>query len=85
MIGETITFESLKSFTAYTITARIKETETVSASEVSAGLTVYTLVSNPYVINISNLGDPNYVEALCKESGTSTMASDKMILVSTDV
>lgn len=72
-IGETITFESLKSFTAYTITARIKETETVSASEVSAGLTVYTLVSNPYVINISNLGDPNYVEALCKESGTSTI------------
>ncbi len=73
VIGETITFESLKSFTAYTITARIKETETVSASEVSAGLTVYTLVSNPYVINISNLGDPNYVEALCKESGTSTI------------
>ena len=72
-IGETITFESLKSFTAYTITARIKETETFSASEVSAGLTVYTLVSNPYVINISNLGDPNYVEALCKESGTSTI------------
>ena len=80
-IGETITFEGLKSFTAYTIAARIKETETVSASEVSAGLTVYTLVSDPYVIDISNLGNPNYVEALCKESGTATIKYSNNTLI----
>ncbi|MCM1180997.1 MAG: Ig-like domain-containing protein [Clostridium sp.] len=67
------TFTGLSAFTKYSIIARIKETETKKSSENSDALTVYTLVEDPYVIDVSKLDDSNYIDALCKADGTATI------------
>ncbi len=78
------TFSGLQPFTAYTVCARAKETDTYEASEKAAEkLTVYTLVSDPYSIDVSKLANSNglaeveqYVDALRTEKGTQTISYD---------
>lgn len=77
-------FTGLSPFTAYSITARIKGTATHNPSEVSSALTVYTLVSDPYVIDVSKLEDENYREALLKADGQATIQYDSDTLTLTD-
>lgn len=70
-------FTGLSSFTGYNIYTRIKETDYYKASDKSvAPLSVYTLVANPYTIDVSKLRDANYVDALRTASGTATVSYD---------
>lgn len=57
-------FSNLTGFTKYDIYARAKETDTKKAGAISNKLTVYTLVEDPFTIDVSKLGDSNYVDAL---------------------
>lgn len=78
------TFTGLSQFTAYTITVRYKGTETHNPSKVSSSLTVYTLVSDPYVIDVSKIEDQNYRDALCKADGQVTIQYSSGTLTLTD-
>jgi len=77
-------FTGLSPFTAYSITARVKETATHKPSKVSTALTVYTLVSDPYVIDVSKLEDENYREALRRADEQTTIQYDSDTLTLTD-
>lgn len=74
-------FTGLAGFTEYKIYTRIKETASHKASVKSEAVLVYTLVANPYTIDVSKLSDANYVDALRTESETATVSYD----TSTDV
>ncbi|MDE6433790.1 MAG: Ig-like domain-containing protein [Lachnospiraceae bacterium] len=78
------TFTKLSPFTKYSITARIKETETHNASRASSAIIVYTLVNDPYVIDVSKIDDENYREALCKADGQTTIEYSGGTLTLTD-
>lgn len=70
-------FTGLSSFTGYNIYTRIKETDYYKASDKSvAPLSVYTLVANPYTIDVSKLRDANYVDVLRTASETATVSYD---------
>lgn len=59
------TFTGLSAFTAYQVYAKYAETTTQYESAICATpLKVYTLVSNPYTIDVSKVKDANYMDAL---------------------
>ena len=59
-------FTGLNAFTQYTIRVRLAETAQYVASDPALNtLSLYTLVDNPYVIDVSMLNDTEYVAALC--------------------
>lgn len=68
----TVTFTGLSAFTKYSVVARYAETATHKAGEVSDKTDVYTLVEDPYVIDVSKAADANYMGALRDEDGTPT-------------
>lgn len=70
---ENASFTGLNSFTAYTIHYRIKETATHNPSK-TVSVTVYTLVSDPYNIDVSKLNNPNYVDAVRDANGNATIS-----------
>lgn len=69
-------FTGLDDFAEYKIYTRIKETQTHKASDKSDAVSIYTLVANPYTIDVSKLGDTHYVDALMTESETATVEYD---------
>lgn len=71
------TFTSLSAFKAYTVIARYQADTTYNvSSNAEQTRTVYTLVANPYTIDVSRLRDANYVDALRTASGTATVSYD---------
>ena len=68
----TVTFTGLSAFTKYSVVARYAETATHKAGAVSDKIDVYTLVEDPYVIDVSKAADANYMDALRDEDGTTT-------------
>lgn len=66
-------FTGLNPFTAYNVYARYAETDTHDASEPAEPLSVYTLIADPYTIDVSKLDDSHYVDALRTESGSATV------------
>ena len=68
----TVTFTGLSAFTKYSVVARYAETATHKVGEVSDKTDVYTLVEDPYVIDVSKAADANYMGALRDEDGTTT-------------
>lgn len=68
----TVTFTGLSAFTKYSVVARYAETATHKAGTVSDKTDVYTLVEDPYVIDVSKATDANYMDALRDEDGTTT-------------
>lgn len=79
-------FTGLQEFTEYQILARYAETDIMEASAASSPLEVYTLVADPYTIDVSKLTDTNYVDALkvVKDSGevaTVTYSDDTLQLL----
>lgn len=68
----TVTFTGLSAFTKYSVVARYAETATHKEGEVSDKTDVYTLVEDPYVIDVSKVADTNYMDALRDEDGTTT-------------
>lgn len=68
----TVTFTGLSTFTKYSVVARYAETATHKEGEVSDKTDVYTLVEDPYVIDVSKIADANYMDALRDEDGTTT-------------
>ena len=68
----TVTFTGLSAFTKYSVVARYAETATHKAGAVSDKTDVYTLVEDPYVIDVSKATDANYMDALQDEDGTTT-------------
>lgn len=68
----TVTFTGLSAFTKYSVVARYAETATHKAGAVSDRTDVYTLVKDPYVIDVSKATDANYMDALRDEDGTKT-------------
>lgn len=68
----TVTFTGLSAFTKYSVVARYAETTTHKAGTVSDKTDVYTLVKDPYVIDVSKVADANYMDALLDEDGTTT-------------
>lgn len=76
------TFTGLSAFKAYTVIARYQADIIYNvSSNAEQTRTVYTLVANPYTIDVSKLSDANYVDALRTESETATVFYD----TSTDV
>lgn len=70
-------FTGLSAFTGNTIYTRVKETDYYKASDKSTTpLSVYTLVADPYTIDVSKLNNANYVDALCTSSGKATVSYD---------
>lgn len=68
----TVTFTGLSAFAKYSVVARYAETATHKEGEVSDKTDIYTLVEDPYIINISKATDANYMDALRDEDGTTT-------------
>ena len=68
----TVTFTGLSAFTKYSVVARYAETATHKAGTVSDKTDIYTLVEDPYVIDVSKATDANYMDALRDEDGTTT-------------
>ncbi len=59
------TFTGLSAFTSYQVYAKYAETTTQYESAVcETPLQVYTLVANPYIIDVSKASDANYIDAL---------------------
>lgn len=79
-------FTGLSAFAGYKIYTRVKETSTHKASNKSEAVLVYTLVADPYTIDVSKLNDANYVNALRTSSGTATVSydTDTEVLTLTD-
>lgn len=73
----TTTFSGLDAFTAYDIYARTKETDEYKPGATSQKLTVYTLVAEPFTIDVSKLNDSNYIDALRMNNSTMTVAYDE--------
>lgn len=67
--GETIEFAGLRSFTKYTVSGRYAETATAYAGKAVELLTVYTLVQDPYTIDIAKITDKEYQDALRTDDG----------------
>ncbi len=64
-----VTFSGLKEFTPYTVKARLAATDAYEASEpAKEDLTVYTLVKDPYTVDVSKFADKDmakeYADAL---------------------
>ena len=70
--GETIEFTGLRSFTKYTVSAGYTETTTTNAGKTVELLTVYTLVQDPYTIDIAKIADKEYQDALRTDDGRTT-------------
>lgn len=68
----TVTFTGLSAFTKYSVVARYAETATHKAGTVSDKTDIYTLVEDPYVIDVSKATDADYMDALRDEDGTTT-------------
>lgn len=64
-------FTGLAPFTAYQVTVRYAENDNYNAGGAAAAVTIYTLVEDPYTIDVSKLSDENYVAALCRVDGSS--------------
>lgn len=78
--GETIEFAGLRSFTKYTVSGRYAETATAYAGKAVELLTVYTLVQDPYTIDIAKIADKEYQDALRTEDGRTTVDYTETVL-----
>lgn len=78
--GETIEFTGLRSFTKYTVSAGYTETTTTNAGKTVELLTVYTLVQDPYTIDIAKITDKEYQDALRTEDGRTTVDYTEPVL-----
>jgi len=85
-------FEGLNEFTKYTVYTRYRETATHKTGDVcDTPLIVYTLVEDPYKIDVSKLADDNYeeyVDALRKDDNskpTVTFENGVLTLTEEDV
>ena len=78
--GETIEFAGLRSFTKYTVSGRYAETATAYAGKTVELLTVYTLVQDPYTIDIAKIKDKEYQDALWTENGRTTVNYTEPVL-----
>ncbi len=58
-------FTGLSAFCAYDITVRYAATDIYNAGQAQEAVTVYTLVADPYTIDVSMLENEEYVAALC--------------------
>lgn len=85
-----ITFSGLSPFTRYTVFVRWAGSDLYKPSESVAcnNGVVYTLVENPYIVDVSKLEDSNYVSALKtvdeKDNAHSTVQYDGQILTLLD-
>ena len=78
--GETIEFTGLRSFTKYTVSGRYAETATTYAGKATELLTVYTLVQDPYTIDIAKITDKEYQDALRTDDGRTTVDYTEPVL-----
>lgn len=67
-------FSGLEPYTEYQVYTRYRATSTYEAGEKGEPLTVYTLVADPYVIDVSKLNEESYVEALYTGNMFSTIS-----------
>ena len=81
--GETIEFAGLRSFTKYTVSGRYAETATAYAGKAVELLTVYTLVQDPYTIDIAKITDKEYQDALRTDDGRTTVSYTEPVLTLT--
>lgn len=82
--GETIEFAGLRSFTKYTVSGRYAETATAYAGKTVELLTVYTLVQDPYTIDIAKIADKEYQDALRTDDGRTTVSYTEPVLTLTE-
>ena len=82
--GETIEFAGLRSFTKYTVSGRYAETATAYAGKAVELLTVYTLVQDPYTIDIAKITDKEYQDALRTDDGKITVHYTEPVLTLTE-
>ena len=82
--GETIEFAGLRSFTKYTVSGRYAETATAYAGKAVELLTVYTLVQDPYTIDIAKITDKEYQDALRTDDGRTTVSYTDPVLTLTE-
>ncbi|RGG76823.1 hypothetical protein DWW82_09655 [Clostridium sp. AF17-2] len=82
--GETIEFAGLRSFTKYTVSGRYAETATAYAGKAVELLTVYTLVQDPYTIDIAKITDKEYQDALRTDDGKITVNYTEPVLTLTE-
>lgn len=82
--GETIEFAGLRSFTKYTVSGRYAETATAYAGKAVELLTVYTLVQDPYTIDIAKITDKEYQDALWTDDGRTTVSYTDPVLTLTE-
>ena len=81
------TFTGLETFKPYTVIARYQENAIYSESgNAKQTCIVYTLVSDPYTIDVSKLNDSNYVDAVRDEEGNATISySDGELILTKSV
>lgn len=82
--GETIEFAGLRSFTKYTVSGSYAETATAYAGKTVELLTVYTLVQDPYTIDIAKIADKEYQDALRTDDGRTTVSYTEPVLTLTE-
>lgn len=82
--GETIEFAGLRSFTKYTVSGSYAETATAYAGKTVKLLTVYTLVQDPYTIDIAKIADKEYQDALRTDDGRTTVSYMEPVLTLTE-
>lgn len=82
--GETIEFAGLRSFTKYTVSGSYAETATAYAGKTVKLLTVYTLVQDPYTIDIAKIADKEYQDALRTDDGRTTVSYTEPVLTLTE-
>ena len=82
--GETIEFAGLRSFTKYTVSGSYAETATAYAGKTVELLTVYTLVQDPYTIDIAKIADKEYQDALRTDDGRTTVSYTDPVLTLTE-
>lgn len=76
-------FTGLSPFTEYDMCQRIKATDHYEASKTSDVFPIYTLVSDPYTIDLSKLNDVNYVYAILDEEAGATIRYNGQELILT--
>ncbi len=78
-LGSSVTVSGLKEFTYYDIYARAKGDNNHKVGAKSEVLTAFTLLNNPYVIDVSKItsGDCDYVNAL-KSGGIDTITVEEV-------
>ena len=81
--GEAIEFAGLRSFTKYTVSGRYAETATAYEGKAVELLTVYTLVQDPYTIDIAKIADKEYQDALRTDDGRTTVSYTEPVLTLT--